>query len=200
MCERLGVPADLVLEQCLDLYLNHGTTLAGLIARGHVIDFDEWHAAVHGSLDYERYLAPDPALRALLLSVPLPLYVFTNADDTHTKRCLSILGVADCFQGVVTFEGVMASARDAGLVHHNRPVVCKPNRQAYHAALRCMGGRDPARTLWLDDSTRNIQTGHHLGMMTVLVGRTCVDCPSHLQIKDVSACRRCLLLPHAAVW
>ena len=38
-------------------------------------------------------LQPDPALRALLLSLPLPKVVFTNADRVHAERCMSILGI-----------------------------------------------------------------------------------------------------------
>ena len=60
-----------------------------------------------------------------------------------------------------------------GLVHHGVPVVCKPNRQAFEVALRLVGGgARAASTLWLDDSARNIATGHKLGMCSVLVGRT----------------------------
>lgn len=37
------------------------------------------------------------------------------------------------------------------MVHHGRPVVCKPNRQAFDIALRLAGSGDPSTTLWLDD-------------------------------------------------
>ena len=33
-----------------------GTTLAGLVANGAKVDFDDWHALVHGTLPYEEYL------------------------------------------------------------------------------------------------------------------------------------------------
>lgn len=33
MVARLGVPKDEVEEMCRDLYLNYGTTLAGLVVR-----------------------------------------------------------------------------------------------------------------------------------------------------------------------
>lgn len=49
-------------------------------------------------LDYETLLQPDPALRALLASIPVPKYILTNADAVHTQRCLARLGIADCFQ------------------------------------------------------------------------------------------------------
>jgi hypothetical protein len=47
---------------------------------------------------YERHLTNDPALRAMLASVPLPLYVFTNGDDAHAEACLKALGVRDLFK------------------------------------------------------------------------------------------------------
>ncbi|EFN58075.1 hypothetical protein CHLNCDRAFT_11898, partial [Chlorella variabilis] len=172
MAERLGIPADEVAEQCADLYLNYGTTLAGLVANGHAVDYADWHAAVHASLPYESYLRPDPALRDLLDSIPLPKYIFTNADAAHAARCLGLLGVAGCFAGVIAFEEVQAAAAAAGLAHHGCPVVCKPNRQAFELAMQLAGGLQPSTTLWLDDSARNITTGHKLGMYSVLVGRT----------------------------
>lgn len=194
MAERLGVPADEVAEKCADLYLNFGTTLAGLVASGHKIDYDDWHASVHGSLDYEKFLQPDPTLRALLDSIPLPKHIFTNADRKHAERCLDLLGIRSCFDSVICFEDVMEAAEQAGMVHHGRPVVCKPNRQAFEIAMRLAGISKPSTTLWLDDSARNITTGHRLGLYSVLVGRTGVACPSDQQIRHIHD------LPAACPW
>eukprot|EP00887_Chlorella_sp_A99_P002750 scaffold6.g2750.t1 len=185
MVERLGIAPDEVAELCTELYLTYGTTLAGLVAKGHVIDYDDWHLNVHATLDYESYLAPDPELRSLLESLPAPKWVFTNADAAHAERCLAILGVRHCFRGVVCFESVMAAAAARGWSRHGRPVVCKPNRQAYALAAEAAGGPAPAATLWLDDSTRNITAGHRLGWQTVLVGRTGVDTPADHQIARI---------------
>lgn len=82
----------------------------------------------------------------------------------------------------------------AGMVHHGRPVVCKPNRQAFDIALRLAGGAAPSATLWLDDSARNITTGHRLGLYSVLVGRTGMACPSDQQIRHIHN------LPAALPW
>ncbi|KAL4427910.1 hypothetical protein ABPG75_001999 [Micractinium tetrahymenae] len=194
MVERLDFPPDEVAEACADYYLNYGTTLAGLVANGYKVDYDAWHAAVHGSLPYEEYLQPDPALRTLLLSIPLPKYVFTNADRTHAARCLQLLGVADCFERVIAFEDVMEAAEQAGLTHHGCPVMCKPNRQAFEIALKMAGSPEPAATLWVDDSARNITTGHRMGLYSVLVGRTGVACPSDKQIRHIHD------LPAATPW
>ncbi|MCI47176.1 haloacid dehalogenase-like hydrolase superfamily protein, partial [Trifolium medium] len=54
---------------CLDLYVEHGTTMAGLKALGYEFDNDEFHAYVHGRLPYEK-LKQDLVLRNLLLSMP----------------------------------------------------------------------------------------------------------------------------------
>jgi len=67
-------------------------------AESHQIDYDHWHGHVHGRLEYEVLLQPDPALRELLCSIDLPRFVFTNADKAHAARCLARLGIADCFQ------------------------------------------------------------------------------------------------------
>ena len=67
-------------------------------ANGYQIDFDDWHAAVHGTLPYEQMLHEDKPLRKLLQSIDLPKYVFTNADCKHAETCLCLLGIADLFQ------------------------------------------------------------------------------------------------------
>lgn len=167
------------------------------MANGYKVDYDAWHAAVHGSLPYDQYLQvgpacrstvrlrhraergivaarsgaccqpacsavhlplaqlalpgvttvhphsppyplpplhtqthslasayspalpcaaqADPKLRELLLSIPLPKFVFTNADRTHARRCLDLLGIADCFERVIAFEDVMEAAEQVGL-------------------------------------------------------------------------------------
>lgn len=53
---------------------------------------------------------PDPTLRTLLRSIPLPKFVFTNADRAHAARCLELLGITDCFERVIAFEDVMEAA------------------------------------------------------------------------------------------
>lgn len=67
-------------------------------ANGYSIDFDDWHAEVHGTLPYSRLLKRDERMREFLLSIPLPKYIFTNADQKHANTCLDLMGVADLFQ------------------------------------------------------------------------------------------------------
>ncbi|KAL6776209.1 hypothetical protein ACKKBG_A20270 [Auxenochlorella protothecoides x Auxenochlorella symbiontica] len=174
MVKYLGVPQEEVYDLCFKCYMQYGTTMAGLVAQGYKIDADHWHAEVHHSLPYEQYLRRDAKLRSMLQRIPLPKYIFTNADRKHARICLDLLGVADCFQGVVAFEDVQAAAAARGWARHGRPVVCKPEHQAYLLALEATG-LHPARTGWFDDSTRNVAAGKRLGMFTVLVGRIGVE-------------------------
>ena len=67
-------------------------------ASGYEIDVDDWHAHVHHTLPYEKYLKRDDALRDLLQRVELPLYVFTNGDRKHAEICLRLMGITDCFK------------------------------------------------------------------------------------------------------
>ena len=67
-------------------------------ANGYQIDFDHWHAAVHGTLPYEQMLQEDRPLRQLLQSIDLPKYVFTNADEKHAETCLRLLDISDLFE------------------------------------------------------------------------------------------------------
>lgn len=67
-------------------------------AHGHKIDFDDWHAAVHHTLDYQQLLHEDPALRQLLFNIGAERHLLTNADALHAGKCLQRLGLEGCFQ------------------------------------------------------------------------------------------------------
>lgn len=49
------------------------------------------------------------------------------------------------------------------------PIVCKPSEAAIERALK-IANINPQRTLFFDDSVRNIQAGKRVGLQTVLVG------------------------------
>lgn len=140
---------------------------------GYTIDADDWHAYVHGRLRYGDLLKPDPELRALLTSLPQyqagRLFVFTNADDKHADACLTALGVRDVFPKakVVTFETLQQVARQRGLPPSR--VLCKPQAEAFQTVLGLVGAV-PQRTLFLDDSPRNVAGAASVGIAAVVVG------------------------------
>ncbi|DBB13288.1 TPA: hypothetical protein ACH3X3_005024 [Trebouxia sp. C0006] len=185
MREKLGVPKDEVTSLCLSAYTNFGTTMAGLVATGYQIDVDDWHAHIHHTLPYEKYLKKDDALRNLLQRIKLPLYVFTNGDRKHAEICLRLMGITDCFKGVVCYESIMDAAEDKGYVDHGVPVVCKPSVTAIELALEQANNASAETTIFLDDSTRNIVAGHQKGLTTVLVGRTGMDTGADAEILNL---------------
>ena len=121
----------------------------------------------HGRVKHEKHLAADPQLRAMLASIPVPLYVFTNADDTHAETCLRLLGVRDLFKGVITFETMQRVAKERGLPPTR--VLCKPSVEAFAAALQ-LAGAEASRTLFLDDSARNCAGAAAAGLTAIQIG------------------------------
>ncbi|XP_074570033.1 uncharacterized protein C24B11.05-like [Curcuma longa] len=188
LVEELGIEESMVPKLGNLLYKNYGTTMAGLRAIGYSFDYDDYHRFVHGRLPYEN-LKPDPVLRQLLQGLSIRKLVFTNADKVHALEVLKRLGLEDCFEGIICFETVNppssstpATAGVFDIVGHfarapgvagvelpKTPVLCKPSPEAMEKALR-IANIDPHRTVFFDDSARNIQAGKHAGLHTVLVG------------------------------
>ncbi|KAH9619884.1 hypothetical protein KSS87_008996 [Heliosperma pusillum] len=165
MLEYLHIDETEVPTMCLELYKEYGTTMAGLKVLGYEFDNDEFHEYVHGSLPYEN-LKPDPLLRNLLVSTPQRKIIFTNSDKAHVVRALKKLGLEDCFEGVICFETLNPSNNPIS----KSSVLCKPSVEAIEAAMK-IANLDPKRTIFFDDSIRNIASGKEAGLHTVIVGR-----------------------------
>ncbi|XP_031254982.1 uncharacterized protein C24B11.05-like [Pistacia vera] len=193
MFHKLGLEESKVPELCISLYKLYGTTMAGLRAIGYNFDYDDFHSFVHGRLPYNM-LKPDPILRNLLLSLPIKKVIFTNADKNHASTVLSKLGLEDCFERIICFETLNPTDKDtvpvtenvselreisdindyslrpnADLELPNTPVVCKPFEQAFEQVFK-IANINPQKTLFFDDSVRNLQTGKKMGLHTVWVG------------------------------
>lgn len=132
---------------------------------------------VHGRLPYH-LLRPDPVLRSLLQSMPQPKYIFTNADKIHADVVLKKLGVEDLFEGILcfeTFNSHFAIVKERRLSGENVKldtsvsIVCKPSLVCMQEAVQLLQ-INPSKTLYFDDSARNIFGGRSAGLHTVLVG------------------------------
>ncbi|EOA13823.1 hypothetical protein CARUB_v10026922mg [Capsella rubella] len=190
MTQKLGIEEAKVQELCLSLYKIYGTTMAGLKAVGYDFDYDDFHRFVHGRLPYAT-LKPDPILRNIILSLPIRKVVFTNADKAHAAKIIARLGLEDCFEKVISFETLnpinktetpndtktreifdirsyMANP-DPNIELPKTPVICKPSEGAFEQVFK-MANINPKKTLFFDDSIRNIQTGKRVGLHTVWVG------------------------------
>ncbi|XP_010443705.1 PREDICTED: uncharacterized protein C24B11.05-like [Camelina sativa] len=190
MTQKLGIEEAKVQELCLSLYKIYGTTMAGLKAVGYDFDYDDFHSFVHGRLPYAT-LKPDPILRNIILSLPIRKVVFTNADKAHAAKIIARLGLEGCFEKVISFETLNPITKtesphdtktreifdiisymanpDPKVELPKTPVVCKPSEGAFEQVFK-MANINPKKTLFFDDSIRNIQTGKRVGLHTVWVG------------------------------
>ncbi|KAL9271961.1 hypothetical protein AKJ16_DCAP19015 [Drosera capensis] len=169
LVERCGFPQSEASHLRVELFKTHGSTLAGLRALGYDIGADEYHSFVHGRLPYER-IKPDPQLRSLLLSITQRKIIFTNSDLVHANKALKRLGIEDCFDEIICFETLNPNLSMATRPEEI-PIVLKPSKEAIRIAIS-VGAVNPHRTLFLDDSLRNVVAGKALGLRTTLVGTT----------------------------
>jgi pyrimidine 5'-nucleotidase len=155
MQDKLGFSADEIPEIRHKLFIDHGTTLKGLQINYNV-DPNDYLDFVH-DLPLHDYLEPDPELREMLLGIPRRRWILTNSDAPHATRVINILGISDCFEGIID-------------VWRMDPHV-KPMKEAYRFALDLIGGAAPNQCALLDDSPRNLETAKEMGIFTILVGQ-----------------------------
>jgi pyrimidine 5'-nucleotidase len=155
MQERMGFPPEEIPGIRQQFFMDHGTTLRGLQIH-HNVDANEYLDFVH-DLQLEDFLTPDPRLRDMLQTIPHRRWVFTNADAPHANRVMDVLGIRDCFDGMI----------DVWVMDP----LCKPREAAYVFALDYVGGVDPKVCGFLDDSTHNLAPAKEMGFFTVLVGQ-----------------------------
>ncbi len=161
MLRFIDLPMDEIVSLRQGYLEKYGTTLRGLQAH-YQVDSDDFLAFVH-DLPLEKYIQPDPGLRELVLSLPQKRWIFTNADANHAGRVLKILGMNDCFDGIIDIHAV--------------DFACKPDRLAYQRALAFTADENPAQCVIFDDSLRNLLPARELGFFTVLVTKNTTEAP-----------------------
>jgi len=135
-------------------YRAYGTTMSGLLKHHPHVDIDAYLEAVH-QVDVSRYLAPSPALSAMLTRLDAPKAIFTNAIASWAERVLRQLDVREHFEAIVDVRAVEYYG--------------KPSPQAYQRALALLEIPGEACVL-VDDSEANLKGAAAFGMRTVLVG------------------------------
>ncbi len=163
--QAVGERIERFLAEYLDLSLSearrlrqrygeqYGTVLRGL-QEEYGLDPRVYLAYVN-QVPVERYLRPDPRVRAMLQALPYPKWVFSNADRAYVYRVLRALHLEDVFAGVIALEDL--------------DWVPKPHPQAFQRAWQRAGVRQPGRTWLIDDLFRNVQAAARLGMRAVWV-------------------------------
>lgn len=134
-----------------DFYVEHGTTLAGLMAV-HGLEPGEFLAHVH-EIDVS-VVAPDPALGRSIAALPGAKVVFTNGSVAHAENVLTRLGIADVFTGIYDIV--------------TTDYAPKPARLAYDRFIAA-SGITPTRAAMFEDIPRNLAVPHEIGMKTVWV-------------------------------
>jgi len=188
MLNKLQIDGSLVPKMCLDLYKEYGTTMAGLKILGYDFDCDEFHSCVHGALPYEK-LKPDPILRQLLLSLPQRKIIFTNSDEAHAATVLEKMGLEGCFEGIICFETLNGPL--PGSSPSDKRILCKPSLESMEAVVE-IAKLDPKKTVFFDDSPRNIATGKAAGFHTVIVGSSVLVSGADVALESIHNIREAL--------
>ena len=151
VADLLGVGREEAFRLQKNYFLEHGTTLAGLM-REHAVDPHAFLAYVH---DIEMdVLSENAPLAAAIARLPGRKLVFTNGDKPYALKVLDRLGLGESFEAVHDL--------------HAMDLVPKPHPSAY-AGLCAAFGLDPAASLFADDMARNLAPAKAIGMTTLWV-------------------------------
>ena len=168
--KKIDIPWNRVGLLRQEMYRKFGTTLRGLEIR-YGIDKDEYLEYVH-DVPLESFIGPDPELREVLLSYPQEKWIFTNADTNHAVRVLKVIGIDDCFNGIIDIKQLSP--------------YCKPLMESYSIALEIAGHADPNTSVFLDDRYINLDPAKSLGFHTILVGRNNNSANNHVYIPSLN--------------
>ena len=152
IARKLSMPTEAALEVRERYFHEYGATVVGLV-RHHGIKARDFLLDVH-TADHS-VLSADAELRALIAALPGRRIIFTNGGGGHAERVLESLALADLFESIYDIEA-------CGLAP-------KPQRAAYDRLIE-MSGVDPAASLLIEDTLRNLEPAHEMGFGTALVG------------------------------
>jgi putative hydrolase of the HAD superfamily len=147
-----GLPFDEARVLQRGWFETHGAALPGMLAQYNTTPAD-FLAYVH-DLPLDGVIA-NPELDAALSQLPGRRFVFTNGSAAHAERVLAKLGIAARFEGVFHIEAA--------------DLLPKPAPATYDRMIAAFGIA-PAATCFFEDSSKNLEQAHILGMTTVLVG------------------------------
>lgn len=131
--------------------VEYGTSLSGLMAVNGMdpADFLDYVHDVDLSM-----LKPNPLLRKRIAALPGRKLIYTNGSRGHAKNVAGHLNLYDLFDGSFGIE--------------SGNYIPKPKRETYEI-FNADFDVDPARSVFFEDSVRNLAVPHDMGMATVLV-------------------------------
>lgn len=134
-----------------DYYLEHGTTLAGLMDL-HGMDPHDFLDFVH-DIDLSS-VAPNPGLDQSLSRLSGRKIIFTNGPTDHARRIMDRLAIGHHFEAVFDIVGA--------------DYVPKPRPEAYQTLVE-RHRLNPRKTVMVEDLVRNLVPAAAMGMTTVWV-------------------------------
>jgi putative hydrolase of the HAD superfamily len=156
MVEKLGLAPDKAHELRKHFRGTYGTALRGLMQEGYVLDMEDYFTYVH-DVPLDGVLFPDPAVKAMLMAMPLRRGVLTNSNIEHAERILEHIQLRECFERVVDIRALN--------------FINKPDPRAYERTLAFFGAK-PEETIFVEDSPINTAPAKAMGITTILI-----DCP-----------------------
>ncbi len=149
--EALGLPqieADALRHR---YYMEHGTTLAGLMTH-HDIDPEPYLIAVH-DIDFT-VLSPDPMLAGAIRALPGRKIIYTNGTAPYARAVTRARGLDGLFDEIYGVEHAS---------YHP-----KPSAEAFDTVF-AKDGLSPSRSAMFEDEARNLRVPHALGLTTIHV-------------------------------
>uniref|UniRef100_A0A453AZP5 Uncharacterized protein n=1 Tax=Aegilops tauschii subsp. strangulata TaxID=200361 RepID=A0A453AZP5_AEGTS len=114
-----------------------------------------------------------------------PLQIFTNSDEAHAATVLEKMGLEGCFEGIICFETL--NQKNSG----DKRVLCKPSLESMEAVVE-IAKLDPKKTVFFDDSPRNIASGKAAGFHTVIVGSSALVPGADVALESIHNIREAL--------
>ncbi len=149
--QELGVTAAEADTLRHRYYLDHGTTLAGLMTH-HGMSPEEYLIAVH-DIDFT-VLAPDTALADAIAALPGRKIIYTNGTAPYARAVTHARGLGGLFDAIYGVE-------HAG--YHP-----KPGALAFQTVFG-LDGLTPTRAAMFEDEARNLAVPHAMGLRTIHV-------------------------------
>lgn len=159
IAQELQLPAEEADFLRRDYWRRYGATLLGLV-RHHGVDAHHFLHHTHALPGLEDGLKGHAHDKAALKRLRGRKYVLTNAPAAYARRVLAALGLAACFDGVLSIE-------DMRMFGHFRP---KPDRRMFEALVARLKVR-PGRCVLVEDTLAHQKSAHGLGMRTVWMQR-----------------------------
>lgn len=155
----------------------YGATLSGLV-RHHQVDMVHFLQETHQFHQLEAMIFAEKRVRHIVKNLPGYKVVLTNGPYAYAMKVLHHLGIAECFDQVVSVESM----------HVHRQLYPKPSRR-FLKCLMAKHGWTPQQCILVEDTLSNLKEAKKEQLKTVWMTRFLKSNPrlSHQQQKRLQA-------------